>query len=208
VRVAGIASIAAGALAQGSVIGKVDKLLAFDLGGVKVELSGELKAEISKRIESLSRFRPEYLGGIEGFAIGRASLDKEGFDGDSDALASAEQALRRICDAWRAQGERSDSLIIIVGGTDRLALAGIARARYEANAGLGQARAASLKRDLETRCLPPQATAPGRVVLLASGASTTPDRITPEERRLGHPRDRRVDIWVLSTGGSVVAATR
>ena len=64
----------------------------------------------------------------------------------------------------------------VFGGTDRLALGGAARSRYEANTGLAQARAAALKRDLEQRCLSPLATSPGRVLLLASGPATTPDR--------------------------------
>lgn len=205
VRVAGLASILAGAVAHGTLIGKVDKLFAFDLGGLKVdlkgELKGELKAEIRKELDSMSRFRPQYLGGVEAFGLGRSSLDRDGFDGDDAALAAARTELARICAAWEDQsaGRKSESLILIVGGTDRLALGGAARSRYEANSGLAQARAAALKRDLEQHCLSPLATSPGRVLLLASGPATTPDRASPEERRLGYPRDRRADVWVLST---------
>lgn len=201
VRMAGLTSILAGAVAHGTLIGKVDKLFALDFGGLKVDLKGELKAEIRKELESMSRFRPQYLGGVEGFALGRSSLDSDGFDGDDAALAVARTELARICAAWKDQseGRKSESLILIVGGTDRLALGGAARSRYEANTGLAQARAAALKRDLEQRCLSPLATSPGRVLLLASGPATTPDRASPEERRLGYPRDRRADVWVLST---------
>lgn len=200
-RIAGAATIAAGVATHGTLIGKVEKLFAFDLGGVKVDLKAELQAEIHKELASIARFRPQYLGGVEGFALGRSSLDPDGFDDDDAAHATAQQEVARICAAWQEQGawRRDETLILIVGGTDRLALGGAARSRYEANAGLAQARAAALKQELERRCLSPLATAPGRVLLLASGPATTPSRALPEEQRLGYPRDRRADVWVLST---------
>jgi hypothetical protein len=195
-KASGVATIALSGALHGTTLMKVDKFFHLD---TKVDVGGvQLDMEVRRQLEALSHFQPQYLGGVQGFALGKATLDAQGFGGDADGLAAAEQELRRICAAWTEQGERSDAMVLIVGGTDRLALAGSARSRYEANTGLAQARAASVKQDLERRCWSPLVSAPGRVLLLASGPSTTPDRATAEDKHRGYPQDRRADVWVLS----------
>lgn len=197
VKATGVASMALAAGLHGTTLFKFERLLGLD---TKVDVGGvtlDIGLEIRRQLQAQSRFLPKYLGGVQGFALGRATLDEAGFGG-TGRLAEAQAALQRICAAWQEQSGRQDTMVLIVGGTDRLALAGAARTRYEANAGLAQARAASLRGYLEEHC-GSQTSAPGRVLLLASGPATTPDVPSPQERRFGYPQDRRADVWVLST---------
>jgi hypothetical protein len=94
-------------------------------------------------------------------------------------------------------------MILIVGATDRLPLAGRTRARYEANTGLALARAAAVKDFLAGECWTKSAKMPDdkNVLLLVSGPHNTPadDGNAQHRPPHGYPQDRRVEVWALTS---------
>jgi hypothetical protein len=156
------------------------------------------------------RFGAQYLGGIDKFRIGHATIDSDGLD----QLDSAMTEFDKICKGWQRRGDTENAMILIVGATDRLPLAGANRLRYEANTGLALARASAMRKQLNDKCWtePNKSPDPKNVILFASGPRNTPDGRTGRPP-LGFPDDRRVDVWALTgipTGviGTATAPTK
>jgi outer membrane protein OmpA-like peptidoglycan-associated protein len=142
-----------------------------------------------------ARFGAQYLGGIESFRTGRATIDTDGID----RLGAAKNELDKICKDWERRQDKENALVLVVGGTDRVPLAGLNRLRYEANTGLALARASSVRKYLTDNCWAEPSKSPDskNVILLVSGPRNTPDGIT-ERSPHGFPEDRRVDVWALT----------
>ena len=194
-RAAGALSLLAGATFQGALIKefKLDKLI--DVGGVTLQGNGTLNSGGPKAAPG-SRFGPVYLGSISRFRAGRADFDSGAFVADADRQIAID-TLQRMCGhASPGQaGAMPDSLLMIVGSTDRLPLNGPIRQRYDANAGLAQARAEAVRQRLATQCGSALA---AQALVLVSGPRSTPvaHRDDPSD---GYPEDRRVDVWLLSS---------
>jgi hypothetical protein len=193
------------------------------LSGLNIVVVKEFKFNIDNFIGSVSfgpktppppvtepqeppRFGAQYLGGIEKFRLGHATMDGDGLE----QLDAAMTEFDKICKGWQRRGDTENAMVLIVGATDRLPLAGANRRRYEANAGLALARASAMRNQLNDKCWtePNKPPDPKNVILLVSGPRTTPDGRTGRPPQ-GFPDDRRVDVWAL-TGiptGSIGTAT-
>jgi hypothetical protein len=142
-----------------------------------------------------ARFGAQYLGGIENFRIGRATIDEAGID----RLNAATTELDKICRGWKLRVDTENAMVLIVGATDRVPLTAANRLRYEANTGLALARASGVRKYLNENCWTEASKSPNskNVILLVSGPHTTPDEQT-ERAAAGFPEDRRVDVWALT----------
>ena len=159
------------------------------------------------------QFAPQYLGNLTRFPRGVTKIEPEGitpgyYDKDEENPESAKTVLERICQKMGDYGT-DDALVVIVGGTDRLPLGGELRTQFDTNAGLGMARAIETKKYLDEHCrkvsgeiqrpdIQKQKPKYENILLLSSGPRTTPSAQNQKVENDGYPRDRRVDVWILS----------
>jgi hypothetical protein len=183
---------------------KIEHLLSvhFETGGKKAE-NDQRAPEPGTLVVNLSEapgFGAAYLGGVANFRVGASTIDKEGFE-TAQQLDDAKQALDTICGRWRELAQPEAAMILIVGATDRLPLAGKMRTRYDANTGLALARAAAVRDHLAHACWTEKFKIrdENNVLLLVSGPQTTPAEAGGQARASpnGFPKDRRADVWAL-----------
>lgn len=132
---------------------------------------------------------------FEGFRPGEASLQCEGAPPPPQPLADTLAGIENVRSA------KLSPLVLLIGGTDRIALTPQHRRQYESNSGLAQARAARV-RDCIVSALGTAATS-GRAVhfvTLDAGPGYTPparqDQAILEEHP-GQTKDRSVQVLVL-----------
>jgi|GEM_PF-2705954 len=203
VKTAGIASLLAGAGLQFTLVKdlKIDKPFSIE------KLAPTIDLAIDKRLQGLS-LAPQHLGKIKNFELGEATIDVKGF---ADRLSVAEQELKFICDKWRDRVAAGRGLLLIVGSTDRVQLAGQARQRFEANAGLARARAENVKEYLRLNCWNTTvANFDDRsdVLVLVSGPQSTPPvhgKLDASAKPEDFSEDRSVDVYLLSSGAAMTA---
>jgi hypothetical protein len=193
---------------------KIEKLLVFEGPKLEAKISAEIKKILAENpparpisirgtlIDHINLSPPRepvpaveikpgpvrgarWLGAVTDFEIGRYSV--------TELPAKWQTEIERICETARAISG-TDALLMIVGGTDRLPLAGNTRVRYDANIGLGLARAAAVRDAVIGKGCWPKSTDGENVLILPSGPRTTPEG---KFEKRGYPEDRRVDVYVL-----------
>jgi len=203
-KVAGIIAITGGVSIATIKELKIEHLIAlhFEFGEKKAdnEKKPPEPGTLVVNVTEAPSFGAAYLGGVANFRVGSASIDKDGFD-TAAQLEDANKELIKICRQWRQHAKADAAMILIVGATDRLPLAGKMRTRYDANTGLALARAAAVRERLAHECWTANFKIHDEknVLLLVSGPHTTPAGASAQERGSPHgfPKDRRVDVWAL-----------
>ncbi len=128
---------------------------------------------------------------------GGVSFDLEGF-GTQDGLSDENARLARMCDRLTKQWRQGfDSLLLIVGSSDRQPLKGHSRNRYDANVGLASARAQSVSEALGVCAARSGLPSPGSnnsSLILVAGPRKTPEgSISPTDLAA----DRHVDVIAI-----------
>ncbi len=197
-KAAGAASLAIGTLAAGGFA--IVKEMKFEnfIGKVEVPI-------IEERLKEAS---PRYLGTIECFATGSPfipdnpkaegqSTTEEHCVRDANAISYVDSGNRH----WsNPQGlitgicgnENGNSLILVVGATDRVPLRRGLLKQYDANVGLAQGRAVQVAERLQ-KCLNGQ----NRVLALVSGPVHTQEG----SGAVAGSEDRKVDLWAIGSRG-------
>lgn len=164
-----------------------------------IEASSSKMSDLPRDKPKFAEYFPRKLGEVKGFSVGETTIDINGFE--PQLLIDALNSLNDICDRWREYGNR-DTIILILGATDRLPVSGPTRTRYDGNTGIALARAAAVRDWLSQKCWAIGSQNPNRdnVILLISGPQTTPPIGSKggADDRHGFPDDRRVGVWLLS----------
>ena len=208
-RMAGTALLTTGAISlAGSLFGpiEVESLLKLDKGAIQLEFS---------RVTGSGGFGIQHITEFEGFASGsdelRSLFELEGASTASQAREvearrmKVEQSFEDIETLWRMNKTPNKAvLLILVGSTDRVPLRAQTRQRFEANVGLGQARANAVKQELLRRNSEAAGKAPhmsnNDILVLVSGPGITPNQwlnqIVPStDDPLA--KDRKVTVWAM-----------
>jgi hypothetical protein len=148
--------------------------------------NGDDPLEPSK--DSLALFETVRFGG---FAEGIDSFDCK----TSSNAARVETISNAI---KRAQTQRLQPILFLIGGTDRAALSPVLRSRFESNSGLARARVAAVERCLALSGEPDGAT-PTVVLRLVSGPSYTPKSSGAQDAAANalQAQDREVQAFVI-----------
>lgn len=139
----------------------------------------------------------ENLGSFGPFLSRKGSFDVDGF-GTEDRLSDENTRLTRVCARLTRQWRQGfDSLLLIVGSSDRQPLKGSLRNRYNANVGLASARAQSVNEALDACTARSSSPLPGSnnsSLILVTGPRKTPEgSVSPE----GLAGDRHVDVIAI-----------
>jgi hypothetical protein len=180
-RVVGAVSLLSGLTANGYLIKEVK----FDqLFKLEVPIDGlTLELELNKRLGELSSFGPKEVARLRDFGSGK-----------DDVVDAMSAEVTKVCNWWSSlRGDRSRSLLLVVGSTDRVPLKAAARRRYESNVGLATARAERTKASVVSQCQIPE----DQILTLASGPRHTPLLVDPDGDDAPRARDRSVVIWAL-----------
>ena len=150
---------------------------------------------------------PQRLGAVAKFKIGDDRL----VEAQPNAFTAVDEAdeIRDMAAAWiKGRGEGKNAVLLVIGATDRLPIAGRRRQQYDANAGLAMARGEAVKNALLVSCHK-QAQQSARkcdlnedqIIVLVSGPRHTPNAgdTSPRASAEGFPEDRRVDVWAFWT---------
>jgi hypothetical protein len=139
----------------------------------------------------------ETLGSLGPFLSRKSSFDLDGF-GTEERLTDENARLTRVCARLTSQWRQGfDSLLLIVGSSDRQPLKGLSRNRYDANVGLASARAQSVDNALDACTARSGFPLPGgnnSSLILVSGPRKTPEgRVSPDDLA----GDRHVDVIAI-----------
>lgn len=179
----GAASLAWGAFSHSSLIGsvKLGDLLKIEKPEFKIE-KPELKFAVAQKTGPIMPSFHHLLT-VTGFTPGHSEINKK----------MQADIQKNVCDRLkdgRATGELGT--IMIIGGTDRVALNPVTRKHFESNFGLAEARAEKAKEEIR-RCEVP----PVNVFTLSAGPHEFPDLLQAPARYAGADEDRRAEFWVL-----------
>jgi hypothetical protein len=139
----------------------------------------------------------ETLGTFGPFLSRKTSFDLDGF-GTEDRLRDENTRLTRVCARLTSQWRQGfDSLLLVVGSSDRQPLKGPSRNRYDANVGLASARAQSANEALEACTARSGFPLPGSnnsSLILVAGPRKTPEgAVSPDDLSA----DRHVDVIAI-----------
>jgi len=121
--------------------------------------------------------------------------------GDTHIPLGAPDKVQEICTKWREHGR--EGLMIVVGGTNRVPIKGVAA--YESNLNLAQERAEEVKKAF-VAC----SVAPERIIAVVSGPRGSA-WLSGQGHLVGDVEERRVDVWGIfvdsrPAGDSTVSA--
>ncbi|WP_425259963.1 hypothetical protein ACPOLB_03745 [Rubrivivax sp. RP6-9] len=182
---------------------KVDSIFSIDVEKVL----DKLRIEIGQ----FGGIGPERLGSVDKFKLGDGKL----VEGQGGSFSSLDKlpTIQNMAAAWlKGRVEGKNAVLLIVGATDRLPIAGEKSRQYDANVGLGMARAEAVKRALLDACAEQAKQRSQKcdlrdeqIIVLVSGPRNTPEAADTSSRasREGYPEDRRVDVWALWTRNGV-----
>jgi hypothetical protein len=187
IRLAAGVALLAGAAAHGYV-GIEIKSLEVKIGNLfQFDNKIDIGLGINNLLKDIGPLGPEPLMEVHGFDPGKSSLKPD---------MNATEKINITCGKWKRHNlsQQQASLIVVVGGTDRVRLAALASSQFESNFGLARARAEEVKSKI-VQCGVPDT----RVLALVSGPQHTPDIGQQTSSERGYPEDRRVDVWAFWT---------
>jgi hypothetical protein len=149
-------------------------------------------------LKPMGSLGPELLMSIQGFVKGESEFVAVG-DRNVKSRTPLKEAEREdiqhsVCAPWQNRnppGQRQ-GMLLVLGGTDTLKLAGDKGVRFESNFGLAQARAEAVK-ELIVQCGVDE----NHVLAMVFGPQHTPERTRGTRDRDGYSDDRRVQVWAL-----------
>lgn len=194
-RALGVASLTAGAyLSAGGIVFFKDAKFSFKTD----DLVRIVRNEIAAAPLGFQR-----VATIDGFRIGSSEQIEEG---SGRTFAPNESpAIKQAAAMWiknRTAGRTG--VMLLIGSTDRLRLSGPLSGQYEANSGLAQARAESVRKAIIAaiqRMDPMLAPKADDFLVLGAGPTQTPAS-TGADAKGGYPQDRRVDVWAFWTASA------